>query len=118
MNNIVAIRVGYLKQEIIDLLGVKLNPGEIKLLPGGVKHIRKRRKELLNGYMSKIPKIIKEPNYVGTNPKYQNSVEFIKNILVAVRLNDCGNLCVATMFDVTESKVTKMLEYGRIFKIK
>lgn len=37
-----SVRGGYLKKSIIDLLNVKLNPGEIKLLPGGIKHIRKK----------------------------------------------------------------------------
>ena len=47
--------------------------------------------------------------------------EFIKkideNILVAIRLDDIEGLCVATMYDVTDSKIVIMLKYGRIKKI-
>ena len=116
------IRVGYLKKEIIDLLKINLKPGEIKLLSGGIKHIRKRRINCFNRYINKIPDIIKSPDYVGTNPKYLKSVEYIKkidkNILVAVRLSPYGGLSVATMYEITESKILSMLSYDRIIKMK
>ena len=116
------IRVGYLKKEIIDLLKINLKPGEIKLLSGGIKHIRKRRTNCFNSYINKIPDIIKSPDYIGTNPKYLKSVEYIKkidkNILVAVRLSPYGCLSVATMYEITESKILSMLSYGRIIKMK
>ncbi|MBU4449992.1 MAG: hypothetical protein KKE35_01715 [Actinobacteria bacterium] len=42
--------------------------------------------------------MIKSPDYIGTNSKYPNSVEYIKrftkNILLVVRSNNCGVLCV------------------------
>jgi hypothetical protein len=121
MNIAIGIKVGYLKKSIIDLLGVKLKPGEIKLLPGGIKHIRKKRKKFFNNYFNKIPNIIKNPDYVGTNLKYPNSIEFVKkleeNILVVVRLHKSNILCVATMFEVTEAKILHMLKYGRIRKV-
>ena len=113
--------VGFLEQYIIELLDLELKPGEIKLLHGGIKHIKKRRLDCYNNYKDKIPEIIKIPDYVGTHPKYLNSVEFIKNIdeniLVAIRLDDIEGLCVATMYDVTDSKIVVMLKYGRIKKI-
>jgi len=65
MNIAIEIKVEYLKKSIIDLLGVKLKPGEIKLLPGGIKHIRKKRKKCFNNYFNKIPNIIKNPDYIG-----------------------------------------------------
>ena len=119
------IKVGYLKKEIIDLLKINLKPGEIKLLSGGIKHIRKRRTNCFNSYINKIPDIIKSPDYIGTNPKYLKSVEYIKkidkNILVAVRLSHYGGLrglSVATMYEITESKILSMLSYDRIIKMK
>ena len=116
------IKVGYLKKEIIDLLKINLKPGEIKLLSGGIKHIRKRRTNCFNSYINKIPDIIKSPDYIGTNPKYLKSVEYIKkidkNILVAVRLSTYGGLSVATMYEITESKILSMLSYDRIIKMK
>jgi len=113
--------VGFLEQKIIDILGVDLKPGVIKLLPGGIKHIRKKRLEYFEDYINKVPEIIKEPDYVGTNPKYTNSVEYVKkyekNILVAVRLEYSSTLCVVTLYDVTDSKITTMVEHGRIIEL-
>ena len=117
-----SVRVGYLEKSIIDLLSVELNPGEIKLLPGGIKHIRKKRPDCFDKYLGKISSIISKPDYIGSNPKYLNSIEYIKkieeNILVAVRLdNKKCILCVATMYQVTDSKINRMLKKNRIIKL-
>lgn len=110
--------VGFLTQKIILLLDLKLEPGDIKLLPGDVQHIKEKRLDCFNNHKDKIPKIIEDPDYVGTNPKYPNSVEYVKKfeyyILVAVILRRKKDLCVITMFDVTDSKINTMLKYGRI----
>jgi len=112
--------VGFLEQNIIDILGVDLKPGVIKLLPGGIKHIRKKRLTYFEDYINKVPEIIKTPDYVGTNPKYANSVEYVKkytdNILVAVRLECFTTLCVVTLYDITDSKIATMIEHGRIIE--
>ncbi len=112
--------VGYLKSDIIKLLNLEISPGEIKLFYGGIKHIKNRRLDCFKNYKDKIPEIIRTPDYVGTHPKYLNSVEYIKkmntNILVAVRSDEFRGLYVATMYDITDSKIIKMLKYGRIKK--
>jgi hypothetical protein len=113
--------VGFLELHIIKLLNLELEPGEIRLLHGGIKHIKDRRLDCYNKYKDKIPEIIKNPDYIGTHPKYLNSVEFIKkvgdNILVVIGQNYTKNLCVITMYDVTDSKIVTMLKYGRIKKL-
>jgi hypothetical protein len=114
--------VGYLKQEIIDLLKIELKAGDVRLFSGSMKHIRNRRVNCYKRYKNKIPEIIRTPDYVGTSPKYPNSMEFIKkydaNILVAIRLENLKGLCVVTMYDVTESKIANMLKHNRIKKLK
>ena len=50
-----SIRVGYLEKSIIDLINVELNPGEIKHLPGGIKHIKKKRPDCEKEYV--LPEI-------------------------------------------------------------
>ena len=117
-----SIRVGYLEKNIIDLINVELSPGEIKLLPGGIKHIRKKRLDCFNKYLSEIPSIISKPDYIGSNPKYPNSIEYIKkieeNVLVAVRLdNKKSILCIATMYPITNSKIKRMVIKNRIIKL-
>lgn len=117
-----SVRVGYLKKNIINLLNIELNPGEIKLLPGGIKHIRGKRPGCFDKYLSKISSIISKPDYIGSNPKYPNSVEYIKkieeNVLVAIRLNNKKSiLCVATMYPITDSKIKRMVIKNRIIKL-
>jgi hypothetical protein len=114
--------VGFLKQEIIDLLGLELVCGDIKIYPGDINHIIERRQDCYNINKDRIPEILEYPDYVGEHPKYENSVEFIKqyeeNILVAVRLENPRGLCVVTMYDVTYSKILSMLRYGRIIRVQ
>ena len=117
-----SIRVGYLEKSIIDLINVELNPGEIKHLPGGIKHIKKKRPDCFDKYLSEIPSIISKPDYIGSNPKYPNSIEYIKkieeNVLVAVRLNSKKSiLCITTMYPVTNSKIKRMVSKNRIIKL-
>jgi hypothetical protein len=116
------LKVGYLKKSIIDKLKINLNPGEIYLLQGGLKHIERKRKNFFQEYINLLPDVIKNPDYIGTNPKYKNSVEFIKkvkkNVLVAIRSNEFGTLSVVTMFEVTNAKINRMLKHNRIFNIK
>ncbi len=126
MNNIevkVGARVGLLKQEVINILKVNLSPAGIFLLMGGIKHIRNKRYRCFRNYLNEIPEIIKNPEYVGTNPKYPNSVEFLKNIrgknvLVAINTSPQKILKVSTMYTVTSSKLTNMLEHKRIKKFR
>jgi len=119
---LLSIRVGYLEKSIIDLIKVKLSPGEIKLFSGGIKHIRKKRPDFFDKYLSEIPSIISRPDYIGSNPKYPNSIEYIKkieeNVLVAVRLdNKKSVLSIATMYPITESKIKRMVIKNRIIKL-
>ena len=122
MNAKLVLRVGYLNKDVIDILKVNLKLREVFLLPGGIKHIRRKRKQIYLGYITKIPEIIEKPDYIGTNPKYPNSIEFIKKIneyiLVAVRSNNNGILNVVTMFKVTDSKVSNMVKHNRTVDMK
>jgi len=118
----VGSRVGLLKQKVIDILSVNLLPAEIFLLWGGIKHIKNKRLVCFKNHLNDIPEIIKNPEYVGTNPKYPDSVEFLKeirgiNILVAVTQNSQKILQISTMYDVTPSKLANMLSYNRIKKL-
>jgi hypothetical protein len=116
------LKVGFLKQEIIDLLNLKIQPGEIRLLSGGTKHIKKKHVNCFNNYFLEIPEIIKNPDYVGTNPKYLGSIEYIKKlkdiVLIAVRLNRSKNLIIFTMYEITDSKIINMINSGRIKCLK
>ena len=70
-------------------------------------------------YIEKIPDIIKNPDYVGRNPKEPNSLELVKryedNIQIAIKLDISKDyLYVATLFDIRESKIERRLASGRL----
>ena len=119
----VGSKVGLLKQEVINTLKVNLLPAEIYLLMGGIKHIRNKRQTCFKNHLNEIPEIIKNPEYIGTNPRYPNSVEFLKeirgiNVLVAISINSQKVLQVSTMYTVTSSKLATMIEHNRMKKLK
>lgn len=109
--------VGYLRQDIIDILCISLPSIEILMYPGAIKHMKKRPKDFEN-YFQRIPEIISEPDYIGIHPKEPNSVELVKyfdnNVLVAIKLDPSGYLYLSTMFELSPSKVPKRLKSGRL----
>lgn len=101
--------------------GQSLPCGAIYQSSGLATHIKKKHPGLV-GDIQQIPNIIASPDYIGHNPKEPDSVEFVKklgsNLLVCVKL-DKGNsyLYVASMYDITESKLNKGIQSGRIKKV-
>ena len=81
-------------------------------------HVRKRHPNFIC-YLDKISDIIETPDYVGINPGEPNSIEMVKcfndNIQIGIKLDAANNyLYVATLFDVTDSKIEKRIESGRL----
>jgi phage-Barnase-EndoU-ColicinE5/D-RelE like nuclease3 len=112
--------VGYLRQDIIDLLGIPLPAKEILMYPGAIKHMKKRP-EHFEMYFQRIPDIINNPDYIGVHPSELNSIEFVKvlegNVLVAVKLDPKGYLYLSSMYELTPSKVPKRLKSGRLIQV-
>lgn len=71
-------------------------------------------------YISRISDIIKEPDFIGTNPNEQvTSFELIKkfedNIQIGIKLDAKEDyFYVATLHDVTDAKIAKRLTSGRL----
>lgn len=109
---------GYLKQEIIDMLGISFPVGEVKIYPGAIKHIKNTHPDAFIKYFQDIPSIIENPDYVGVHPKEPNSIELVKvineDVLVAIKLDPKGYLFVSSMYDLTPQKVPKRLLNGRL----
>ena len=83
-------------------------------------HIQKRHPNVI-GYLPNIPDIITEPDYIGTNPKEPNSIELVKisqdTIKLAIKLDiDNDYYFVASLYDITKSKLDKHIESGRLKK--
>ena len=102
------------------LLNLNLPCNDIFRSAGLSKHILKRHPECA-AYIDNIPEILSNPDYIGTNPREKNSIEFIKcyseNILVAVKLDlQKDYYYVASVYDITNSKLTRRINSNRCIK--
>lgn len=102
------------------LTGQTLPCGPIYQSSGLQKHVKKHQKEKAT-IMSDIPTVIREPDYIGCNPKEPDSVELVKkfgeNVMVCVKLDSKNEyLYVASVYTVSESKLNNRLNSGRLKK--
>ena len=108
------------KSEYNHLLNIDLPCVKIVQSSGLNKHIEKRHPVCLK-YINQIPQILKNPDYIGTNPKEKNSIEFVKvledNVLVAIKLDINNNqFYVASLYDITQGKLERRLNSRRLIK--
>ncbi len=93
-------KVGKYKSEYNTLLHLSLPCVDIFESDGLKIHISKRHPNCLQ-YIPKLSDIINTPDYIGTNPKEKDSIEFIKqyadNVLVAVKLDPKRRLYVCSI---------------------
>ena len=108
--------------KIKKLLQIETNIDKTVISEGLKKHILKHNHENVIGYFEEIPSIIKYPDYIGQNPRENGiSLEYIKilgtNLLVAVKLDIKNDyFYVASFYGITDSKLKKMINSGRIIK--
>ena len=119
------LKVGELNQNIIDVLNLNEKPRNIKFAYDRISHCEKHKTDFINEIsynrsMEAIPKIIKNPDYVGFNKK-NNSIEYIKMIddltLVAVRLKTSGDLFLRSIYPISEAKLKNGIKSNEIKKI-
>lgn len=113
-------KVGTYPQKFNDLLGLSLPCIDIMQSDGLEVHIRKRHAGY-EPYLSKLSEIIRQPDYIGRNPKEPHSVELVKrldeNILVAIKLDTKRDyLYVASLYPISEYKIESRLKSGRLRK--
>jgi len=113
--------MGEYKEEFNEILSIAIKPEAIYRSKGLPAHIVKRKHYKCLKHIDDIPDIIANPDYIGVNPNEngESSVEFIKryglNVLVGVKLDSKdGYLYVATMHDISESKIQRRLHSGRL----
>lgn len=119
------LKVGELTQDVIDLLGLKEKPRNIKFAYDRIPHCNKHINDFTsiqayNNSMKLIPQILRIPDYVGFNSN-NNSIEYIKRIndltLVAIRLKPKGDLFLRSIYPISESKLNNGISLNRIKKM-
>lgn len=87
------------------------------------KHLINSNHAHMVKYLPQLNTLLNAPDYIGRNPKQPNSsLEAITvlddNILVAVKLDEKkGRYFVASVYDVTDSKLSHMVDNGRIVPV-
>jgi hypothetical protein len=119
-------KVGEVTLEISRILGLSKHGTPIRLSESQIKHMEKHRKDFaseaeFDEAFKEIRDIIAHPDFVGLHPK-GDSIQFIKkldsNVLVAVRVGNKKVFWVRTMYPITDKKLQKYIDSGRINRVK
>lgn len=120
------VEIGILSQEIIDLLGIGINPCKIVMWEDRFNYIHKhivdfKSAESFRSCIAKIPEIIANPDYVAKHPT-KNSIEFIKRVdelmIIAVRIRPHGELALRTAFPLSEDQLKDYIQKGTAIKYR
>ena len=112
--------VGYYGDDFNRLTGQSLPEGTIYQSAGLFAHVRKRHPSELSNVLL-VPQIIASPDYIGKNPKEGDSVELVKvlqdNVMVCVKLDRSeGHYYVASVYNISDSKLKNRVNSGRLMK--
>lgn len=118
-----AVKVGVLKQNVIDLLALPYKAGvPILLGESNVEHMKKSHLYDYEIYCNDISTIIDCPDYVALNK--DGSIEYVKEfkvnedfVKVAVRISISGALYVRTLYSLNKKRVTEYIAKGTLKKI-
>lgn len=113
--------VGKYRDDFNKLLNTNLPLCEIYQSEGLYKHILKRHPNCVQ-YIKNISDIINNPDYIGKNPKEPNSLELVKcysdNILITIKFDIKENhMYIATLYELSSSKLARRINSGRLKKI-
>ncbi|HFI0273986.1 PBECR2 nuclease fold domain-containing protein [Streptococcus suis] len=110
-----------ISQKIKEIVGLETSATDILIHEENLeKHMLKSRHQNMIKYIPDITDILNAPDYIGQNKNVKTeSFEVIKvladNVLVAVKLDKKNNyFFVASVYDVTDSKLNHMKRNGRI----
>lgn len=116
--------VGIVTNHIANLLGISsiTNPS-IYMGDSNVKHMQTSHPTDYAKYSSEIPNILRNPDYVGLNPR-DNSIEYVKEYLinneyvkVAVRISSNGNYYARSLYVLNNNRVNNFIKAGTLKKV-
>lgn len=117
------IKIGELSQDVIDVLGLNLNPQNINIWSTRIQeHCEKHKDEYsspssYNQAVKSIPEIIKNPDYVGLHKN--GNIQYVKKLddisLIGIQiLNGSGNLLFRTIFPISYIKLNNSIKSGKL----
>ncbi len=126
------ISIGKISEEVFNSIKVhspefanKIKNRTVLFWKDRIEHLDKHKNDAnnlsLDEILSVIPLIISSPDYIGIkNKNGTESLQLIKRLdngfLVAIRLNDKGNLSFRTAYSVTDSQITDYLNKNCLWK--
>lgn len=117
------IKIGELSKEVIEILNLDLNPQNINIWSTRLQeHCEKHKSEYStpNAYyqaIRSIPKIIKNPDYVGIHKN--GNIQYVKKLddisLVGIQIiHGGGNLLFRTIFPISEIKLHNSIKSRKL----
>lgn len=113
-------RVGILTQRVISTLGLSAKEAPICLGETNIKHMKRRHPADYAQYGQYISLILREPDYVGVNPK-DDSIEYVKEfcidgvyVKVAVRVSAGGTYFVRSLYVLNTDRVKNFIAKGSL----
>ncbi|QYA38893.1 plasmid-related protein (plasmid) [Macrococcoides bohemicum] len=107
-------------EKVFHYTGIQFFNEDVYLTPGLVKHIKRRHDGIWEIYKTEISNSILNPDYIGVNPKHDNSIEIYKRldnvILIAITSKEDAGVIISSIYELdnAEHKITKRLNSGRI----
>lgn len=116
-------QIGSISAEVIATLGLALTAGEpIYLGQTNIDHMQGRHPQDYAKYGAHIALILREPDFVGINPKDQ-SLEYVKEFViagefvkVAVRVSTAGRYYARSLYVLNASRVHNFVAKGTLKK--
>ena len=116
--------IGIITKDVKKMLSINSDVNKILIhYDNFEKHLIKRNHQNMISHIPKISQYLKNPDYVGVNPREKGvSLEYIvqvePNILIAVKLDSKnGYFYVATMHEISQLKLTQRIRNGRLRKV-
>lgn len=117
-------QIGEISQNVIDLLGLKMESNTPILIgKSNIEHIKNRHPYEYDKYFGEIENILQNPNYIGMNPK-ENSIMFVKEyeansefIRVAIKVTANKKCYAKTLHLLSTCNVERYIEKGTLIKL-
>lgn len=118
-------KVGHISTKIAKVLELDIhgNP-DIFIGETNIQHIKNKHPEDFKKYGHYLQSILKNPDYVGVNPK-DNSIEYVKEfhinqefVKVAVRVAGSGTYFVRSLYVLNQRRTLNFISKGTLKPVK